>query len=65
MLKSGKLRAKGMNTYAIETLVKMFEYYDRWGLTGNPNVLRWILSRESASFELFIDRIANQRDEIH
>ncbi len=47
-------RTKGMSEYAIENLVKMFEYYDRWGLTGNLNVLRWLLKREPTSFELFI-----------
>jgi|HigsolmetaAR201D_1030396.scaffolds.fasta_scaffold00516_13 Predicted nucleoside-diphosphate-sugar epimerases len=28
----------------------MFDYYDRHGLVGNPNVLRMILGREPASF---------------
>jgi uncharacterized protein YbjT (DUF2867 family) len=46
----------GMSEYAVETLVKMFEYYDRWGLTGNPNVLRWILRKEPISMESFIQR---------
>jgi uncharacterized protein YbjT (DUF2867 family) len=46
----------GMSEYAVETLVKMFEYYDRWGLTGNPNVLRWILRKEPISMESFIPR---------
>ena len=26
-----RLRAKGMGEYAIENLIKMFEYYDQWG----------------------------------
>jgi uncharacterized protein YbjT (DUF2867 family) len=51
-----RLRTKGMSEYAVENLVKMFEYYDQWGLVGNPNVLRWILKRESSSLELFIKR---------
>jgi hypothetical protein len=45
-----------MSEYAVENLVKMFEYYDQWGLVGNPNMLRWILKRESSSLELFIKR---------
>ena len=49
-------RTKGMSEYAVENLVKMFEYYDQWGLVGNPNVLRWILKRESSSLEMFIKR---------
>ena len=43
--------------YTLENLVKMFEYYDQWGLVGNVNVLRWILKREPNSLEIFIDRI--------
>jgi NAD(P)H dehydrogenase (quinone) len=49
-------RAPGMNEYAEENLVKMFEYYDQWGLVGNPNVLRWLLRREPTSLEMFIGR---------
>jgi NAD(P)H dehydrogenase (quinone) len=49
-------RTKGMSEYAVENLVKMFEYYDQWGLVGNPNVLRWLLKREPTSLELFIKR---------
>ena len=51
-----RLRAEGsgMSDYAIENLIRMFEYYDRWGLVGNPNVLQWILKREPGSLEEFI-----------
>jgi uncharacterized protein YbjT (DUF2867 family) len=51
-----RLRAKDMSTYAVENLIKMFEYYDRWGLTGNPNVCRWLLNREPMSLESFVQR---------
>jgi len=57
-------RAPGMNEYAVENLVKMFEYYDQWGLVGNPNVLRWILKREPTSLGSFIDRTVKERDTI-
>jgi hypothetical protein len=52
----------GMSEYAIENLVKMFEYYDRWGLAGNPNVLSWILKREPTSLEIFIKRIVREQN---
>src|SRR6185503_3826063 len=39
--------------YAVENLARMFEYYDKWGLAGNPNVLRWLLKREATSLEMF------------
>jgi NAD(P)H dehydrogenase (quinone) len=53
-----RLRAKGMSEFAIENLVRMFEYYDRWGLSGNLSVLRWLLKREPTSLETFAGRLA-------
>ena len=47
--------------YAIENLVKMFEYYEQWGLMGNPNVLRWLLKRAPTSLEMFIERTLNEK----
>jgi uncharacterized protein YbjT (DUF2867 family) len=55
----------GMSNYALENLVKMFEYYDQWGLAGNPSVLRWLLNREPTSFEAFIERTAKEHGTIH
>jgi NmrA-like family len=54
-------RAPEMEEYAIENLVKMFEYYDQWGLVGNPSVLRWLLKREPALLESFIGRTNKER----
>ena len=53
-----RLRATGISEYALENLVRMFEYYDKWGLVGNPNVLKWILQREASSLEKFIQNVA-------
>ena len=55
-------RAEGLSAYALENLVRMFEYYDQWGLAGNPNVLRWLLKREPTSLEQFIERITKERN---
>jgi uncharacterized protein YbjT (DUF2867 family) len=60
-----RLRTTGMGEYAIENLVKMFEYYDQHGLVGSPNVLRWVLKRNPTSLEQFIDRIAKENNAIH
>ena len=49
-----------MNEYVVENLVTMFEYYDQWGLAGNPNMLRWLLKRETTSFEKFVERILSE-----
>lgn len=56
-IRDWRLRAKGLNEYARENLVRMFEYYDQWGLAGNPNVLKWLLKREPTSLEFFAGRI--------
>jgi uncharacterized protein YbjT (DUF2867 family) len=39
-------RAAGLADYAVETLLKMFRYYARYGLMGNTAVLRLLLGRE-------------------
>lgn len=57
-----RLRTTGMSEYAIENLVRMFEYYDQWGLTGNVNVLRWILKKEPTTLDMFFDRVAKEQD---
>jgi len=49
-------RKGGLNEYARQTLIKMFEYYDRYGLAGNPTVLAWLLKRQPTSFAEFIHR---------
>jgi len=54
------MRTGELGEYALENLIKMFEYYDQWGLAGNPNVLRWILKRDPTSLETFIDRTVNE-----
>jgi uncharacterized protein YbjT (DUF2867 family) len=67
---SGRLRAERSSEgtqskrdeYAIENLVRMFEYYDQWGLTGNPNVLRWMLKREPCSINSFMERAVNEHN---
>jgi len=58
------LRASQMSEYALENLIRMFAYYDQWGLIGNPNVLRWLLKREPTSFETFVDRIIDKNNAI-
>jgi len=53
-----KARAGGMGDYQRETLVKMFRYYDRYGLAGNPNVLGWLLGRKPTTLGEFVERVA-------
>jgi uncharacterized protein YbjT (DUF2867 family) len=55
-IREWRLRATDMSEYAAENLIRMFAYYDQWGLVGNPNILRWILKREPTSLEEFIEK---------
>ena len=63
-IRDWRLRAErsGMSEYAIENLIRMFSYYDQWGLVGNPNVLRWLSQREPISLELFAQRTIKECD---
>ena len=49
-------REVGLGDYEIETLLAMFAYYGRHGLTGNSNVLEWMLGRPAVAFEAFVER---------
>ena len=56
-------RSGGMNDYARQTLLKMFAYYDRFGLIGSPSVLAWLLRRQPTTFEEFVSRTVLERNE--
>ena len=60
-----RLHTEGLSDHALENLAKMFEYYDQWGLVGNPNELRWVLKREPTSLESFIERTVKERNVLH
>jgi len=42
--------------YAQDASERMILYYDRWGLTGNSNVLRWLLERQPTSWNQYVRR---------
>lgn len=48
--------AAGMAAERIETMCVMNQHYDAHGLTGNANVLRWLLGREPTDFRTFVER---------
>ncbi len=56
-----KARASGMGDYQRQTLIKMFRYYEHYGLAGNSNVLGWLLRRPPATFEAFVERAMRER----
>ena len=53
----------GLVPYQVETLKKMFQYYDKFGFQGNPKVLQKLLGRSPTTFEAFIDRIITKQGE--
>jgi len=58
-------RRLGIGDYQVETLLKMFQYYERFGLHGNPQVLTWLLGRKPADFAAFIECTARRQLKIH
>jgi uncharacterized protein YbjT (DUF2867 family) len=51
-----RARAIGMADHQRDTLAKMFRYYAQHGLSGNPNVLGWLLGRRPTTFGEFARR---------
>lgn len=54
-------RAAGLGHYQVDSLLKMFVYYERHGFWGNPRVLHWLLGRAPATFASFVARTAAAR----
>ena len=52
-LSEWEAQARGLSPYARDTLRAMFSYYHQHGLTGNPNVLRWLLGRTPTSLRAY------------
>jgi hypothetical protein len=52
-----KARNSGLGDYQVETLKKMFRYYARYGLKGNPNLLTWLLDRPPTTLADFIVKL--------
>ncbi|MBE0684692.1 MAG: NmrA family NAD(P)-binding protein, partial [Anaerolineaceae bacterium] len=53
------VRKSGLSDYAIETLKKMFQYYEEYDFIGNSNQLTWLLGREPNSFQTFFRQAYN------
>jgi NAD(P)H dehydrogenase (quinone) len=49
-----KALTSGSGDYQVSILQKMFEYYEKFGLIGNDNILRFLLGRSANSFESFV-----------
>jgi uncharacterized protein YbjT (DUF2867 family) len=56
-------KASGLGSYQMNTLVKMFQYYGKFGFRGNSNVLSWLLDRQPTTLESCLGReIAEQNN---
>ncbi len=55
--------ASGMQKQQIDLLLKMFEYYDKFGLVGNSSVLEYLLGRKPTTFKQFVTRITSSGGE--
>lgn len=53
---AAQLKKLGVGDYQVNTLLKMFQHYNKHGFIGNPNVLTWILGRKPNDFSSFILR---------
>ena len=54
-------RNKGMGDYQVNTLIKMFKYYEEFGLIGNPNILECLLHRPPTSYVTFIEKQGDEK----
>jgi len=54
-------RSAGLDNYQVETLIKMFRYYECHGFWGNAHVLEWLLRRPATSFSAFIARTTQEQ----
>jgi len=53
-------RKSGMSDYQVDTLIKMFKYYQDYGFEGNSNVLEWLLPRPITDLSSFLKRVTAQ-----
>ena len=54
-------QASGMGQYQIETLIRMFRYYDHYSFWGNSRVLSQLIKRQPTRFEEFVERTLRGR----
>ena len=57
---AARARTAGLGDYQLATLIRTFQYYERYGLIGNPNMLRWLLGREPTALVEFARRAARR-----
>ncbi len=58
-------RRNGMSDYAVDTLMRMFDYYEKYGMGGNPHALISIINRPPVGLSEFIERLWQQTTQKH
>jgi uncharacterized protein YbjT (DUF2867 family) len=53
-------KAAGLGEYQVETLLKMFRYYENYGFWGSSQVLTWLLGRPPTGFREFVERVSGK-----
>lgn len=56
-------QAAGLDSYQLDTLAKMFKYYDSYHFCGNANVLSWLLEHPPTDFREFVERALQNKGE--
>lgn len=56
-------QAAGLGSYQIDTLAKMFKYYNSYHFCGNANVLSWLLEHPPTDFREFVERALQNKGE--
>ena len=49
-------RASEADDYRLDAMHRLFDHYGRYGITGNPNVLGWLLGRRPTGFDEYVRR---------
>ena len=57
-----QVKSTGLDSYQINTLVKMFQHYEQFGFPGNPGVLGWLLGRQPTSLRSCLKREISERN---
>lgn len=55
------MRSQHLPDYAVDTLLKMFLYYEEFEFLGNCNQLTWLLGRKPNNFSNFIESTIQQK----
>ena len=49
-----RVRQTGMNSYQVDTLLRMFDYYDKYGFVGNSRVLENVINKQPITLKEFL-----------